>query len=97
MNKKYLKIFVGIIVALWVVYILQIWYEKSGCRQNCSKCGKNNCNCRNRCPDCPNNQEGFTSGLRPYIRNINQQYDSLVSNYGVSALAHKFQKWNIYG
>ena len=93
MNTKYLKIFVGIIVALWAIYFLQMWYGNSCC----PNCRNKNCNCRNRCPDCPNNQEGFTSGLRPYIRNMNQTYDNIISNYGVSALTHKFQKWNIYG
>jgi hypothetical protein len=95
MNNKYLKIFVAIIVALWTIYILQMWYGKS--TYSCPNCRNKNCNCRNRCPNCPNNQEGFTSGLRPYIRNINQKYDNIVSNYGASALTHKFQKWNIYG
>lgn len=71
---------------------------------SCPNCRCKDCRCKKKCPNCPNNQniqEGFISGfksrLRPHIRSVNQSYDNLVNNYGPSALAHKLQKWNIYG
>lgn len=44
--------------------------------------------------------EGFTpkihSFYRPYIRDINQQYESFVTNYGPNVIMNKLKKWNIY-
>ena len=44
--------------------------------------------------------EGFTSQInslyRPYIRNINQNYDTFVSNYGTDTIIHKLKKFHIY-
>lgn len=44
--------------------------------------------------------EGFTSKInsicRPYIRNINQNYETFVSNYGPNVIMNKLKKWDIY-
>jgi hypothetical protein len=44
--------------------------------------------------------EGFTSKItsiyRPYIRNLNQKYDTFVSNYGTDTIIHKLKKFHIY-
>ena len=44
--------------------------------------------------------EGFTSQInslyRPYIRNINQKYETFVSNYGTNTIIHKLKKFHIY-
>ena len=47
-----------------------------------------------------NKNEGFTPKInslcRPYIRNINQIYESFVNNYGSTFIITKLRKWNIY-
>ena len=44
--------------------------------------------------------EGFTpkirSFYRPYVRHINQKYESFVSNYSSNFIINKLRKWNIY-
>jgi hypothetical protein len=44
--------------------------------------------------------ESFTpkihSMYRPYIRSINQQYESFASDYGPNVVMNKLKKWNIY-
>ena len=44
--------------------------------------------------------EGFTSKInsfyRPYVRTINKNYESFVSNYGSNVIINKLKKWNIY-
>ena len=44
--------------------------------------------------------EGFTPKInslyRPYIRNMNQSYETFVSNYGPNVIINKLRKWNIY-
>lgn len=44
--------------------------------------------------------EGFTPKInsicRPYIRNINQKYETFVSNYGTNVIINKLRKWDIY-
>lgn len=44
--------------------------------------------------------EGFTPKInslyRPYIRSINQNYETFVSNYGTNVIMNKLKKWNIY-
>ena len=44
--------------------------------------------------------EGFTPQInslyRPYIRKINQNYESFVSNYGTDTIIHKLKKFHIY-
>ena len=48
----------------------------------------------------PISNEGFTSQInslyRPYIRNINQKYDTFVSNYGTDTIIHKLKKFHIF-
>lgn len=94
MNKIYLKLLVGIIVGLWAIYFFQQMF-KTESYLNCPY--RNKCGNPAKCSDCPCKREGFTSAIRPYIRNINKTYDNLVSNYGLSAISHKLKKWNIYG
>lgn len=106
MGKKiYLKIFIGIIVTLWLIYFFQMWkasqYQSS--YRNNSKCtcgNKANCTCGNKSNcGCGCKTEGFTpkikETMRPYARSINQQYESFIGDYGASAIAHKFKRWNI--
>lgn len=44
--------------------------------------------------------EGFTSKInsiyRPYIRNLNQTYDTFVSNNGTDTIIHKLKKLHIF-
>jgi len=44
--------------------------------------------------------EGFTPKIkslyRPYVRNINQQYETFVNNYGTNVIINKLKKWNIF-
>lgn len=72
MRKIYFKIFVGIIVILWIIYFIQILTPKKN--------------------------EGFTLNVnsicRPYIRNINQNYETFINNYGPNVIMTKFRKWN---
>ena len=74
MRKIYFKIFVGIIIILWIIYFIQTYTSIMN--------------------------EGFTpkinSMYRPYIRNLNQGYESFVSNYGPNVVINKLRKWNIY-
>jgi len=45
-------------------------------------------------------EEGFTANLgttyRPQIRKLRTSYDNIVNNYGADAIAHKFNKWNMF-
>ena len=98
MGKKiYLKIFIGIIVTLWLIYFFRMWkasqYQSSYSNNSKCTCGnKANCGCGCK-------TEGFTpkikETMRPYARSINQRYESFIGDYGASAIAHKFQRWNI--
>jgi hypothetical protein len=36
------------------------------------------------------------SMCRPYVRNINQSYESFINNYGPDVIMTKLKKWNIY-
>lgn len=97
MNKIYLKLFVGIIVGLWIIYFLQMMFNNStfiNTSYNDCKCGGKRCKC-GKPSGC--GCEGFTSSFRPYIRKLNQTYDNLISNYGPNTITHKLKKWNIYG
>ena len=44
--------------------------------------------------------EGFTPKInslyRPYVRNINQTYETFINNYGPNVIMNKLKKWNIY-
>jgi hypothetical protein len=44
--------------------------------------------------------EGFTPKInslyRPYVRNMNQTYETFVNNYGPNVIMTKLKKWNIY-
>jgi hypothetical protein len=74
MRKIYFKLFVGIIVSLWVIYFIQSYTITKN--------------------------EGFTPKIyllyRPYVRNMNQTYESFVNNYGPNVIITKLRKWNIY-
>lgn len=76
MRKQYLKIFVGIIVILWIIYFIQTFSIVKV---------KNE-------PFTPK----MNSLYRPYIRNINKNYETFVSNYGPNVIVNKLKKWNIY-
>ena len=45
-------------------------------------------------------REQFTpkinSMYRPYIRTLNQTYETFVNNYGSNIVINKLKKWNIY-
>lgn len=44
--------------------------------------------------------EGFTPKInslyRPYVRHINQNYETFINNYGPNVIMNKLKKWNIY-
>lgn len=92
MNKKYLKIFIGIIVGLWGIYFLQAMYGTRG-TSSCSQCKKcDSCPANNRC-SC--GREGFTDKIRPAFRDANKKIDTFVSDYGPETIAHQFKKWRM--
>jgi hypothetical protein len=74
MRKIYFKIFVSIIILLWVIYFIQTYTSVLN--------------------------EGFTPKInslyRPYVRNMNQTYETFVNNYGPNVIMTKLKKWNIY-
>jgi len=88
MRKIYLKILIGIVVILWVIYFIQ-QMNRSDSNSDCGCCNNNN-----------NKKEGFTSNIkglyRPYIRTLNQKYESFINNYGSNVVFTKLRKWNIY-
>lgn len=88
MRKIYLKILIGIVVILWVIYFIQ-QMNKSNSNSDCGCCNNNN-----------NKKEGFTSNIkglyRPYVRTLNQKYESFINNYGSNVVFTKLRKWNIY-
>jgi len=88
MRKIYLKILIGIVVILWVIYFIQ-QMNRSDSNSDCGCCNNNN-----------NNKEGFTSNIkglyRPYVRTLNQKYESFINNYGSNVVFTKLRKWNIY-
>lgn len=85
MRKIYLKILIGIVVLLWIIYFIQVL---------------NTSNNKNNNKDNKDKKEGFTSRIhslyRPYIRTVNQGYESFVNNYGPNIIINKLRKWNIY-
>lgn len=74
MRKIYFKIFVSIIILLWVIYFIQTYTSMLS--------------------------EGFTPKInslyRPYMRNMNQTYESFVNNYCSGFIMTKLKKWNLY-
>ena len=44
--------------------------------------------------------EGFTPKInamyRPYVRDINNKYESFMNNYGPDVIINKLKKWDIY-
>ena len=44
--------------------------------------------------------EAFTPKInamyRPYVRDINNKYDSFMNNYGPDVIINKLKKWDIY-
>ena len=91
MRKIYLKILIGIVVILWVIYFIQ-QMNRSDSNSDCGCCNNNNNN--------NNKKEGFTSNIkglyRPYVRTLNQKYESFINNYGSNVVFTKLRKWNIY-
>ena len=89
MRKIYLKILIGIVVILWVIYFIQQMNRSdSDSNSDCGCCNNNN------------KKEGFTSNIkglyRPYVRKLNQKYESFINNYGSNVVFTKLRKWNIY-
>ena len=88
MRKIYLKILIGIVMILWVIYFIQ-QMNRSDSNSDCGCCNNNN-----------NKKEGFTSNIkglyRPYVRTLNQKYESFINNYGSNVVFTKLRKWNIY-
>ena len=90
MRKKiYLKILIGIVVLLWIVYFIQMLNPGKDKSKDKSKEKKKD-----------KNKEGFTPKIReiyrPYVRTFNQEYESFVNNYGPNVIVNKLRKWNIY-
>jgi hypothetical protein len=38
----------------------------------------------------------INSMYRPYVRHINNKYESFMNNYGPDIIINKFKKWGIY-
>ena len=74
-TNKYLKILIGIVVFLWIIYFIQMLIANK-------------------------NKEGFTPRIRgiyrPYVRILNQNFESFINNYGPNVIMNKLKKWNIY-
>jgi hypothetical protein len=87
-SKKYLKILIGIVVFLWIIYFIQMLIASKNKNKDKNK-GKNK-----------NKKEGFTPRIRglyrPYVRTMNQGFESFVNNYGPNVIMNKLRKWNIY-
>ena len=73
MRKIYLKLLIGIIVVLWLIYCIQSYNTQV---------------------------EQFTPKInslyRPYVRDVNQKYETFVSNYGPQVIINKLKKMDIY-
>lgn len=78
MRKIYFKIFVSIIIILWIIYFIQTYISIKHTNKN----------------------EGFTPKInalyRPYVRNMNQTYETFINNYGSNVIMNKLKKWNVY-
>ena len=87
-SKKYLKILIGIVVFFWIIYFIQMLIASKNKNKDKNK-GKNK-----------NKKEGFTPRIRglyrPYVRTMNQGFESFVNNYGPNVIMNKLRKWNIY-
>ena len=83
MRKIYLKILIGIVVLLWVIYFIQILNT-----------GKNKDKCKNK--DKEGFTPKIHGLYRPYVRTFNQGYENFVNNYGPKVIMNKLRKWNIY-
>ena len=81
MRKIYLKILIGIVVLLWVIYFIQILNT-----------GKN----KNKDKDKEGFTPKIRELYRPYVRTFNQGYENFVNNYGPKVIMNKLRKWNIY-
>jgi hypothetical protein len=81
-KKIYFKLFVSIILVLWIIYFMQTSVIPF------------------RIKNAQKYKEGFTpkihSMYRPYVRDIEQKYESFVNNYGSDVVMNKLKKWNIY-
>ena len=86
-GRKYLKILIGIVVFLWIIYFIQMLIASKNKNKNKDK-NKNK------------GKEGFTPRIRglyrPYVRTMNQGFESFVNNYGPNVIMNKLRKWNIY-
>jgi preprotein translocase subunit SecG len=82
-TNKYLKILIGIVVFLWIIYFIQMLIASKKTSKNKNKW-----------------KEGFTPRIRgiyrPYVRTMNQGFESFVNNYGPNVIMNKLRKWNIY-
>ena len=80
MRKIYLKLFVGIIILLWIIYFVQYisrWYKINNYKDE-------------------GFTSQIKSYYRPYVRTMSKNYDTFVSNYGSNVIINKLRKWNIY-
>ena len=88
-TNKYLKILIGIVVFLWIIYFIQMLISSKKTSKNKNK-WKNKYKCK----------EGFTPRIRgiyrPYVRTMNQGFESFINNYGPNVIMNKLRKWNIY-
>lgn len=82
MRKIYLKLLIGIVVLLWVIYFIQMLLA-SNINTNANT-----------------TFEAFTpkiNGLyRPYVRKMDQHYESFIGDYGPKVISTKLRKWNIF-
>ena len=81
MKLSYFTLFVGIIIMLWIIYLMQCYFTM---RKN-----MNNKYAEGFTPK-------IKQLYRPYIRIFNNKYDHFMNNYGSTSILNKLRKWDIY-
>lgn len=79
MRNINLKILVGLIIILWLIYFIQMFIERINKNKNKNEGFTSNIN----------------AFYRPYVRNANQYFETFVNNYGPNVIVNKLRKWNI--
>ena len=80
-TNKYLKILIGIVVFLWIIYFIQMLIASKNKNKN----------------KCKEGFTPRIRGIyRPYVRTMNRGFESFVNNYGPNVIMNKLRKWNIY-
>jgi hypothetical protein len=81
MKISYFTLFVGIIIILWIIYLMQYYFSM---RKN-----TNNKYTEGFTPK-------IKQVYRPYIRSFNNTYENFMNNYGSTYILNKLRRWSIY-